>query len=86
MFGIILNSYLSSMAGHKFHDNFVILFVLVDALRPWSTAVVMSGPSLILSTLFLGNLPEAGNQYLVDILLPLTDNCSFESAEKEEWP
>ena len=24
MFGIILNSYLSSMSGHKFHDDFVM--------------------------------------------------------------
>ena len=24
MFGIILNSYLSSMSGHKFHDNVVM--------------------------------------------------------------
>ena len=24
MFGIILNSYLSSMSGHKYHDNTVI--------------------------------------------------------------
>ena len=30
------------------------------------------------------SLPEAVNQYLVNILSPSTDNCSLESAE--EWP
>ena len=48
-------------------------WVWVDALRSRSTAEVMSGPSVILSTLFLG---KAGNQYLAHILSPLTDNCS----------
>ena len=35
------------------------VFVWVDALRPWSTAEVMSGRSVILSTLFLGK-PASG--------------------------
>ena len=34
------------------------LFVWVDALRPRSTAEVMSGLSVILSTLFLGKPPR----------------------------
>ena len=34
-----------------------VLFVWVDALRPRSTAEVMSGRSVILSTLFLGKPP-----------------------------
>ena len=54
----------------------VTLFVWVDALRSRSTAEVMSGRSVIISTLFLGTPPEAGNQYLAHILSPLTDNCS----------
>ena len=37
---------------------FVCLFVWVDALRPQSTADVMSGRSFILSTLFLGKPPR----------------------------
>ena len=53
-----------------------VLFVWVDALPPQSTAEVMSGWSVSLSTLFLGKPPEAGNQYLAHILSPLTDNCS----------
>ena len=39
------------------HVNFV-LFVLVDALRQGSTAEVMSGRSVILSTLLLGKPPR----------------------------
>ena len=37
---------------------FVCLFVWVDALRPLSTAEVMLGQSLVLSTLFWGNPPR----------------------------
>ena len=55
------------------HVNFV-LFAWIGALRSGSTVEVMSGRSIILSTLFLGNL-EAGNQYLAHILLPFNDNC-----------
>ena len=61
---------------NKGTDKPYVFFVWVDALRPRSTAEVMSGRSVILSTLFLGKPPEAGNQYLVHILSPLTDNCS----------
>ena len=35
-----------------------VCFVWVDALRPRSTAEVMSGRSVILSTLFLGKPPQ----------------------------
>ena len=40
----------------------------VCALRTQLPAGVMSGRSVILSTLFLGKLPEAGYQYLAPIL------------------
>ena len=59
------------------------MFVWVDALRPRSTAEVMSGQSVILSTLILGKPAEAGNQYLAHILLPLT-TALLESAEDEQ--
>ena len=53
---------------------FVCLFVV--ALRPKSTAMVMAGRSVLLTTLFLGNLEQAVTQYFVHIgLLSLvTDN------------
>ena len=40
------------------------------------TSEVMSGRSIIITTLFWAGLPEAFYQYIVYILLPLTDNCS----------
>ena len=42
----------------SYNCSFVCLFVGVDALRPGSTAEVMSGRTLILSTLFLGKPPR----------------------------
>ena len=52
--------YRNTHATHnsKLFNIFVCLFVLVDALRPRSTAEVMSGRSVILSTLFLGKPPR----------------------------
>ena len=43
------------------------------ALRPKSTAMVMAGRSVHLTTLFLGKLEQAVNQYFVHILLLVTD-------------
>ena len=44
------------------------------ALRPKSTAMVMAGRSVHLTTLFLGKLEQAVNQYFVHILSLVTDN------------
>ena len=45
------------------------------ALRPKSTAMVMAGQSVHLTTLlFLGKLEQAVNQYFVHILSIVTDN------------
>ena len=50
----------------------VILFVCFVALHPKSTAMVMvSSPN---HTSFLGKLDQAVNQYLMHILLLVTDN------------
>ena len=62
--------------------NFVILvpgqvkclFVYFVALRPKSTAMVMAGWSVHLTTLFLGKPEQAVNQYFVHILSLVTDN------------
>ena len=63
------------------------LFVWVDALRPRSTAEVMSERSVILSTLFLGK-PLRGSlpEYLAHILSPKLTTVFLESGEEEEWP
>ena len=53
----------------------VIFFVCFVALRPKSTAKVMAGRSVHLTTLFfLGKLEQAVNQYFVHILSLVTDN------------
>ena len=54
----------------------LVLFVWADALRPGSTAKVMSGRSVSYPPCSWASLPEAGNQYLAHILSPLTDNWS----------
>ena len=58
-------------------DQAVILFncVCFVALRPKSTAMVMAGRSVHLTTLFfLGKLEQAVNQYFEHILSLVTDN------------
>ena len=50
------------------------LFVCFVALRPKSTAMVMVGWSVHLTTFFLGKLEQAVNQYFVQILSLVTDN------------
>ena len=50
------------------------LFVCFVALRPKSTAMVMVGRSVHLTTLFLDKLEQAVNQYFVHILSLVTDN------------
>ena len=49
-------------------------FVCFVALRPKSTAMVMAGRSVHLTTLFLDKLELAVNQYFVHILSLVTDN------------
>ena len=55
---IIKNQY-SELIGEI---NTVDLFVCFVALRPQSTAVVIAGQSVHLTTLFLGRLEQAVNQ------------------------
>ena len=52
----------------------LILFVCFVALRPKSTAMVMVGRSVHLTTLSLSKLEQAVNQYFVHILSLITDN------------
>ena len=60
----------------KLEDLVPVLFVCFVALRPKSTAMVMAGRSVHLTTLFgdLGKLEQAVNQYFVHILSLVTDN------------
>ena len=55
-----------------FADGFY--FVCFVALRPKPTAMVMAGHSVHLTSLFLGKLEQAVNQYFVHILSPVADN------------
>ena len=50
------------------------LFVSFVALRPISTAKVMSGRSVNLTTLFLGRIEQAVSQYFMHILSLVTGN------------
>ena len=50
------------------------LFVSFVALRPISTAKVMSGRSVNLTTLFLGRIEQAVSQYFMHILSVVTGN------------
>ena len=52
------------------------LFVYFVALRPKSTTMVMVGRSVRLTTLFLGKLEQAVNQYFVHMPSLVTDNKS----------
>ena len=51
-----------------------VLFVCFVALRPKSTALVIAGRSVHLTTLFPGQVEQADNQYFVHILSLVTDN------------
>ena len=64
---------------HKTNSNVLYnkdcLFVCFIVLRPKSTAMVMAGRSVHLTTLFfLDNLEQAVNLYFVHILSRVTDN------------
>ena len=67
------NGLLWRPGGIKIQCLFFVCFV---ALRPKSTAMVMAGRSVNLTTLFLGKLEQAVNQYFVHILSLVTDNNS----------
>ena len=54
----------------------LFLFVCFVALHPKSTAMVMAGLSVDLTTLFLCKLEQAVNQYFVLKLSLVTDNNS----------
>ena len=62
--------------SHFFFTLFklICLFVCFVALRPKSTAMVMAGQSVHLTTLFPDLLEQAVNQYFVHILSLVTDN------------
>ena len=73
---VSLNNY-STMYMYMVHSiplacSFV--FVCFVALRPKSTAMVIAGRSVHLTTLFLGKLEQAVNQYFVHILSLVFDN------------
>ena len=51
-----------------------LLLVLVCCFMSQATAMVMLGLSVHLTTLFLGKLEQAVNQYFEHILSLLTDN------------
>ena len=55
------------------HMN-LVRFVCFVALRPKSTAIVMAGQSVHLTTLFPGQVEQAVKQYFVHILSLVTDN------------
>ena len=59
------------------HAAQVVNFVCFVALRPKSTAMTITGRSVNLTTLFLGKLEQAVNQYFVHILSLVTDNNPF---------
>ena len=63
---------------------FVCLFVCFVVLRPKSTAMVIAGRSVHLTTFFLGKLEQAVNQYFVHILSLVTDNNLFLNDSAEE--
>ena len=65
--------YDGSDLGKCFHLS-ILCFVCVFALGCKSTAMVMVGRSVHLTTLFLGKLVQAVNQYFVHILSLVTDN------------
>ena len=56
------------------HQSYTINFGLFCCLTSQSTAMVMSERSVHKTTLFLGKLDKAINQYFVDILSLLSDN------------
>ena len=69
--------YDGSDLGKCFHLSilcFVLFVVFFFALCLKSTAMVMAGWSVHLTTLFLGKLEQAVNQYFVHILSLVTDN------------
>ena len=60
---------------HSTVQQYIIcLFVCFVALRPKSTAMVIAGWSVHLTTLFPGKLEQAVNQYFVHIFSLVTDN------------
>ena len=59
---------------HRIYHAHKCLFVCFVAIRPKSTAMVIAERSVHLTTLFLGRLGQAVNQYFVHILSLVTDN------------
>ena len=66
-------AYIIAKSRALVHMRFLCLFVFA-ALRPKSTAVVMAGRSVPLTTFFLGKLEQAVNQYFKHLLSFITDN------------
>ena len=68
---------LSEHAAYQLDQASCLIFVcfVFVALRPKSTAMVIAGRSVHLTTLFfLGKLEQAVNKYFVHILSLVTDN------------
>ena len=61
----------------------ICMFGLVWCLMSQSTAMVMPGRSVHLTTLFLGKLDKANNQFFLHIPLLGTDNPSWISGREE---
>ena len=57
---------------------FIIVFVVGVALRLKSTAKVMAGRSVHLTTFFLGKLEQAVNLYFVHLLSLVTNKTLLE--------
>ena len=66
----------------------VLVCLFFVALHPKSTAMVMAGRSVHLTTLFLGKLEQAVYQYFVHILSLVTDNNPSWMLQLKggEWP
>ena len=66
----------------------IFLFVWFVAFRPKSTAMVMVGRSVHVTTLFPGQLEQAVNQYFVHILSLVTDIKPSWMIQRKggEWP
>ena len=62
------------MIRDPYYGHLGVLIVCFVALRPKSTAMVIAGRSVHLTTLFLGKLEQAVNQYFMHILSLVTDN------------
>ena len=64
-------------------NSICLFFVCFVALRPKPTAMVMAGQSVHITTLFLGKLEQAVNQYFVHIFSLVIDKQPFLNDSEE---